>query len=76
MENTANPKAAVNQGRIARLAKLVDQITLGRTLLCRLRDLGIGIEEVEHQASKWEQTLANGTGEFQGMEGRERNTNS
>ena len=64
MENTVNPKTAVNQGRLARLAKLVDQITLSRSMLCRLRNLGMGIEEVEHQARKWALVQDNGLGEF------------
>ena len=66
--STVKPETALQHGRLDKLAKKVDQATLNRFLLCRLKEHEVGNAEVEFEANKWEKLEENSLGKVPGTE--------
>ena len=64
--DTARPEAALENKQINKLAKLIDQVTLSRVMLVRLKERGVGIASVEREAERWELSESNAVG-FQNL---------
>ena len=64
--STVKPETALQHGRLDKLAKKVDQATLNRFLLCRLKEHGVGNGATEFEAKKWEKIDENSLGKVPG----------